>query len=41
MNVKKIVNIPLICGQPTDKTHPHIIKKGEVSIEKKELYQFC
>lgn len=31
MNVKKILKAPLICGQPTDETHPHIVKKGEVS----------
>lgn len=32
MSVKKIVKPSLICGQPTDETHPHIVGKGEVSI---------
>lgn len=32
MSVKKIVKPTLICGQPTDETHPHIMSKGEVSI---------
>lgn len=31
MNVRKVLKAPLICGQPTDETHPHIMKKGEVS----------
>lgn len=32
VNVKKIPKTPLICGQPTEETHPHILRKGEVSI---------
>lgn len=32
VNVKEIPKSPLVCGQPTDATHPHIMCKGEVSI---------
>lgn len=31
MNVKKVTKTPLICGQPTEESHPHLVRKGEVS----------
>lgn len=37
MSMKNIVKTPLICGQPTDESHPHLVMKGEVSIKKKQL----
>jgi len=30
--MKNIVKTPLVCGQPTDESHPHLVMKGEVSI---------
>lgn len=33
MNVKNILKTPLVCGQPTEETHPHLVGNGEVSIE--------
>ncbi|VVC43026.1 Aminopeptidase P, N-terminal,Creatinase/Aminopeptidase P, N-terminal,Peptidase [Cinara cedri] len=39
VNVKKIPKTPLICGQPTEETHPHILRKGEIipGIQKEEF----
>jgi len=37
--MKNIVKTPLVCGQPTDESHPHLVMKGEVSILKKQLYR--
>ncbi|XP_008187942.1 xaa-Pro aminopeptidase 3 isoform X1 [Acyrthosiphon pisum] len=39
MSMKNIVKTPLICGQPTYESHPHLVMKGELvpGIQKEEF----